>query len=540
MRYRLAGGLLGLALSAAVAAATPIDSRVDRVTVYPQSLATVERVASVDLPAQRGTLTIDGLPTALNPSSVRVAVTSGELTLGGVETATVAMGEPSRERERALRDQLAQLREERQRWADEQATARTELDYIKGLSQLPSGEGAVKVLSEGDATQRWRQLQELIATSSQKAHRQLRKAEREVSRLDQEIETVERRLDQLGDSEREAVRVTMPYEAPAAGKVGLRLLYRVQGPSWRPQYEARLATQSGTLHLMRYAEVSQATGEEWNDVRLRLATTRPVTGERPEPGTWWLDLRERPDGRTGAGAELKRQRLPEQSALTSAADTAGAARPEVETVDAEFAATYEIPARVTIPAGNQPQSLRINEHTIDAKVGAQVYPQTDSRAWLVAQATWTGEGPLPAGRVARFRDGAYVGEGQLATWSPGEERTLTFGTDPSVTVRFEAARDEAGESGWITTQSTRRRLYQLTVRNRHNVELPVAIFFRVPVGRDEGIEISEQFSYQPSTRNWQDKQGVHVWRLPLDSGAEHQLSLGFEVSHPKDKDLSGL
>jgi uncharacterized protein (TIGR02231 family) len=532
--------LLGIALSAAVGAATPIDSRVDRVTVYPESLATVERVATVELPARTGTLTLAGLPTALNPSSVRVDVTNGDLTLGRIETATVAMGEPSRERERALRDKRDQLQDERARWADKQSTARTELDYIKGLSRLPSGEGAVKVLSQGDdATQRWRQLQELIATSSQQAHRRLREAEREVSRLDQAIETVERRLDQLGDSEREAVRVSIPYQAATKGEATLRLSYRVDGPSWRPHYETRLDTQANTLRLIRYAEVSQATGEDWADVSLRLATTRPVTGERPEPGTWWVDLYKKSDGRAGSGAQGKRQHVTEQLARL-AADSAGAPRPEVETVNAEFAATYEIPGRVSIPADNQPQSLRIKAHGIDAAIEAQVFPQQEPRAWLVARATWTGQGPLPAGRVARFRDGAYVGEGQLGTWAPGEERSLTFGTDPRVTVRFEAARDEAGESGWITTQSTRRRLYQLTVDNQHTVQLPVTVFFRVPVGRDDGIEVSEQFSRQPDTRDWEDKQGVHVWRLPLKAGGKGRLSLGFEVSYPQDKDLSGL
>ena len=526
--------LLAAALLASPPLAVAVESRIDAVTIYPGQLARVERVARVDLEAGGGTVVFGGLPAALESGSVRVAVESGGATIGAVEVATEPVGEAPRERERALREQIEALQAQRQDALDRVTAARTQITFIDGLARLPEGEGAAGALTAGEGAERWSALWQSIGEGSRAAHERVRAGEREAERSRREIEVLQRRLEQLGRTREQAVGVTVPYRADAAGPAVLRLSYRVRGPRWQPLYQTRLDTGAERLELVRSARVTQATGEDWNDVKLALSTAQPVRGERPEPATWWIDLA--PEVRPAAKAE----RSGAAADLASGLAQEEPAAPRARTVSAEFAATYEIPGRVSVPAGNQPREVRIGTAELGAGIGVQLFPQQDPRAWLTATSTWDGPGPLPGGRVARFRDGAYVGSGVLRTWSPGEERDLSFGLDPRVEVGFEPLRDEAGESGWITTRSTLVRRYALEVTNRHGRPLPVTALFRVPVPRNEEISVQGTYSTPPSRRDIDDRRGVHAWDFELDAGKSRRLDLAYEVSYPEDRELSGM
>lgn len=514
----------------ASAAGAAVESRIHSVTVYPGQLARVERVAQVSADVGAGTLAFEGLPAAIEADSVRVAVEAGAATIGAVEVARQPVGTPPRERERELRQRIEALEAERRAALDRVAAARTQITFIEGLAKLPEGEGAAEALTAGDGAQRWTQLWERIGAGAHQARQRVRAGEREAARIKAEIDTLERRLERLGGSRPEAVRVAVPYRADAPGAVRLRLAYRVRGPTWEPLYETHLDTSAGRLRLIRRARVRQATGEDWDGVRLALATARPVRGDRPRPATWWVDL--------APEAERAEQAAARDRAL--ARGEGKVAEAPARTVSAEFAATYEIPGQVSVPAGNQARELRLATSELDARIGAHAFPQRDRRVWLTADATWSGDGPLPPGRVARFRDGAYVGSARLAGWSPGEARTLSFGVDPRIEVRFEPIRDEAGASGWITTKSTLARRYRLEVVNRHGRALPVHALFRVPVARAKSITVEADFSRPPSRRDVDDRQGVHAWDVELAPGGSTALELGYEVAYPEGRELRGM
>lgn len=517
----------------ATAFGSVVDSRIDAVTIYPGQLARVERTARVELAAGGGTLVFERLPASIEGGSVRVAVESGDLRIGAVEVEREPVGESPREREQALRDRIDALEAERQAALDRVAAAKTQITFIEGLARLPQGEGAAEALTAGEGAANWSALWESIGSGSRAAHERVRAGEREAGRLQDEIEVLQRRLQQLGRDREERIRVSIAYGTAAAGEATVRLAYRVSGPRWMPRYQTRLDTTGERLEIVRSARVTQATGEDWTDIHLSLSTAQPVRGDRPEPRPWWIDLA--PEARPAAKAESR-----------ASADLAAGYAPEQETaqgartVNAEFAATYEIAGRVSVPAGNQPRELQIASDALAAEIGAQVFPQQDRRVWLTASTTWDGAGPLPAGEVTRFRDGAYVGKGVLRTWSPGEERDLSFGVDPRVDVAFEPIEDEAGESGWITTRSTLVRRYQLEVTNRHGRALPLTALFRVPVARNEKITVEELLPSPPARRDVDDRKGVHAWDFTLGAGKSNRLELGYRVSYPEGRELSGM
>ena len=87
-------------------------------------------------------------------------------------------------------------------------------------------------------------------------------------------------------------------------------------------------------------------------------------------------------------------------------------------------------------------------------------PALDETAFLEASFKQTEEAPLLPGRVALYRDGIFVGRGQMALTPKDETVRLGFGADDKVKDRAHHVRKIEGSAGIITTVEDRRARVQ--------------------------------------------------------------------------------
>ena len=104
---------------------------------------------------------------------------------------------------------------------------------------------------------------------SRRADTAIRDAERKQRELDREIARLEADRAQKPPSKLE---VRIELAAAAATKATLRVTYAVRNARWAPLYDARLDTgakdRKPALELVRRAEITQNTGEDWSNVAL--------------------------------------------------------------------------------------------------------------------------------------------------------------------------------------------------------------------------------------------------------------------------------
>ncbi|MFX7961180.1 DUF4139 domain-containing protein, partial [Acinetobacter baumannii] len=78
------------------------------------------------------------------------------------------------------------------------------------------------------------------------------------------------------------LEVRIDVASAAATKANLRVTYAVRNARWLPLYDARLDTgakdRKPQLELVRRAEVTQSTGEDWSNVALGVSTVRIARG----------------------------------------------------------------------------------------------------------------------------------------------------------------------------------------------------------------------------------------------------------------------
>ena len=75
------------------------------------------------------------------------------------------------------------------------------------------------------------------------------------------------------------LEIRIDLAAGAATRATLRVTYAVRNARWAPLYDARLDTgakdRKPALELVRRAEITQSTGEDWSDVALAFPPCEP-------------------------------------------------------------------------------------------------------------------------------------------------------------------------------------------------------------------------------------------------------------------------
>src|SRR5260370_418101 len=127
----------------------------------------------------------------------------------------------------------------------------------------------------------WRAAFAAVADEVASADSAIRDAERKQRDIDREISRLESDR-AIKPTSRLEVRIDLA--AAAATKATLRVNYAVHAARWTPLYDVRLDTRAKdrkpALELVRRAEISQTTGEDWPDVALSVSTVRSAPGGR--------------------------------------------------------------------------------------------------------------------------------------------------------------------------------------------------------------------------------------------------------------------
>jgi len=289
--------LAGLAAVPAQAANLEATSSVDAVIVYPDG-ASVTRVVALDLPAGDHTVVLNDFPLGLDVSSLRVEGEAGaKLTIGAIDARTPRAVTPvdlpeMDKRIEALKDERANLQ-----GSIDAATARRKFaEHFAEASPVGIGaKGEARPISE------WREAFAAVSDEVAAADTAIGDARRKQRDLDREIARLQSDRAIKPPSKLE---VRLDLAATSATSARLRVTYAVRNARWTPLYDARLDTgakdRKPALELVRRAEITQTTGEDWSNVALSVSTVRTARGgNAPE-----LEFPDRAISRPGEAGRL--------------------------------------------------------------------------------------------------------------------------------------------------------------------------------------------------------------------------------------------
>lgn len=524
--------LLALASLPSMALEAPIRS----VTLYPGS-ATVERVAPVAQGATR--IEITGLLANFDSSTLRLQADNG-IQVGQVVTRDIDRIDSPDPRVAGLNTKIEALRDQ---IALVDAEIRSAQMVVTYLESLRGGEGKEQA-APADAKAL---LGTIDAMRKGGSDAMVRAHEGEVKKrsLEQRLGVLARERARIQGSASSSRVLTVSVAARQAGT--LTLSYQVNRAGWKPAYRASLDSNASSVDLERLATISQKTGEDWSDVRLRLSTGQPSLGvAAPDPAPWLLSYRApQPPAPPAPPPPSVDNRTFMRSVAPAPVTVAGSRRaieddyiaPVIEN-QGNFSTEFEVPARVDLAADGREISVGLSSQKLQVRQRVLVAPRSGEFAVLAADAARPAGVWLP-GQVQLRRDGSYVG---ALHWNPvAEERlSLAFGRDPLVRVSVEKRDAQSGAAGFFKRDNQRRIADTYVITSSHRQPIDLLVLEATPVSESREIGVKTSFSPEPSIRDWQGRRGLVGWERSLAPNATARFDVDYVIDYPQEGSVNGL
>src|SRR6266853_255410 len=515
---------MSLGCGAAIAQET---SRITAVTLYPGS-ATVERTARVVPGMTR--LEISGLAANFDPQTVRVEADAG-MRIGEVSTKDQSRTAASNARESGIEEKIQALKDRQAVLEVDARSAQMTAEFISRLG-APSAEKPAPIPSARSLAETI----EAVRRGGSDAFGRIQKVQVQKREIDKEIRALERDLARLksGAKDVRTIAVGVSAERPAE----VRVSYQVNGAGWRPAYRAGLDSVSSKMLLERQGVITQTTGEDWTNVRLKLSTGQPrLSPQGTEPRPWKLSLY---SPSVGAVSELSsvRARAASPALLRQMADEL---KPREETpleVQTAFATEFEVPGAVSLPSDGRKLTVSLAKLSLPAKMRLRVVPRLDAAAVVTAEAERP-EGVWLAGDIQLYRDGNYVG---ATGWNPQSSAALvlSFGRDSMVRVKVDRAKDRNGTRGIIESRREREVSDLFTLMSYHKTPIELLVLESSPVSTHDQIKVEAKFDPKPTSENWEERQGVVAWARAIAPNETLKFSVAYTIGYPKDVAVVGL
>src|SRR5437899_6737703 len=346
-------------------------SRITSVTLYPGS-ATVERTARVVPGMTR--LEISGLPANFDPQTVRVESTPG-VRLGEVSTQDQSRTAASSARESAIEDKIQALKDRKAVLEVDARSAQMTAEFISRLgapgekpAPLPSARSLAETI-------------EAVRRGGADAFGRIQKVQVQKREIDKQIRALERDLARLKSGANDVRTIAVGVSAERPGEV--RVSYQVNGAGWRPAYRAGLDSAGSKVLLERQGAISQTTGEDWTNVRLKLSTGQPrLSPQGTEPRPWKLSLLE-PRSGTVSGYATNLAAAPAELRSAKVDELRQEAPIEVQN---NSATEFEVPGTVSLPSDGRKLTVSLAKLSLPAKMRLRVVPRLDAAAVVTAEA----------------------------------------------------------------------------------------------------------------------------------------------------------
>ncbi|MEA2930493.1 MAG: hypothetical protein QOG38_2921 [Hyphomicrobiales bacterium] len=531
------------------AAELDVRSAIDAVTVYPDG-ATVTRLIAVDLPQGDTTLIARDFPPGLDAASLRVeGEAASSVVIGAIDARSPRPERPAAAPE--LERRLQALKDERAALEDQIGAETARKKFAERFaSETPFGVGEKE---NARPIADWRAAFGAVADEIRAANGAIRTLKLKQREVDEEIARVDRAL-QANPARKMEVRIDLA--ANAGSRATFRVSYTVRGARWAPLYDARLDTgtreRKPALELVRRAEIVQQTGEDWSDVALSVSTVRTAKGgsapelrplivrypDPPRQVTTRPLMQDRFDTATAPPPVLSADERGRTAGSIVESQRVSAPAPEREaTIETGgYQALFRVPGRISVAASEGAKSFRIATGTIAPELLVRTTPALDETAYLEAAFKQTEEAPLLPGRVALYRDGIFVGRGQMALTPKDEIARLGFGADDKVKVARVTVRKIEGSAGIISSARTDEREYRITVRSGHDRPIKVVVEDQMPATETADIQVELlAVTTAPSERDARDRRGVLAWSFDAAPGEAKDIKLGWRLRWPADK-----
>jgi len=545
-----------------------VEAAPNAVTVY-LGRASVTRTAGLELQPGLYDLNFTGLPVALHSDSLQ-ARGEGPAKILGVDY-----------EEQVIRQATSPRIADLERKIEETKRALEAIEEDRGL--LAAQEkflDAVTVRARGEATEKGgtneldldavREQFQFIAEERATLLEQRRTLDGRKRDLTGSLRILEaERADIAGGSRIERAAV-VSIAVIEAGQVNVDLVYLVGEATWQPAYNIRSTVDSPIVAIEYDAQLSQRTGEDWDNVQLTLSTAQPtLAANPPELEPWFVDIaqpvRAYDEAESLAAASRRAPPGPQAGKGMGRGGGYGGGREGEESIFADLglrmaadalvagagpSVTYALPRLVTVQSNARKQQ-RTRIATIDAQaryIHVAVPALTDA-VYIRGELTNSSTYQVLPGAASIFMDQDYVGPTQLDAVAPNGTFELHFGIDRTVSTNRVLIKKETSKTGLFAGGRKTSYDYRIEIDNNAGKAITLELWDRYPISRTDQIQIDLVDVKPPLAADAEYMEehrplGLLKWSLNMPATAKDAAAMvityGVRVNHGKNVQMTPL
>jgi uncharacterized protein (TIGR02231 family) len=202
--------------------------------------------------------------------------------------------------------------------------------------------------------------------------------------------------------------------------------------------------------------------------------------------------------------------------------------------------SYQLAGQLSLPSRSDQQLVTIARLNTGAEFCFVATPLLTDYVYLQAEIANDSDTILLPGPASMYRNGDFVGKGEMPLVTMGEKFTAGFGVDSQIQVTREF-KDKKIETLWGNRVD--KYDYRLTINNYKKTEIPLRLLERLPYTEDESLDISEFESNVALSRNVDyvnnlKPKGILRWDLTLKSDTTGEkatvVTYGYTMKYDND------
>ncbi len=536
--------------------ARTLESKVTKVTVY-SDRARITRTAKVELSSEPMVFAFRQLPGWVDDGSVRASVGAGRIVDVRIDRDFLAKA--TDESLQGIEAEHRALSEERAALTDELVildAQRRQIEAIKAFSNAKITQDTII----GDVrVENYAQVLRFITDSLRATAEAKRAVNSKLAEVAPEYEVSVRWLESVKNLMKlEETTVLLTLQASKVTSAEIELTYMLPGVTWEPMHELRVSTtDTKSVDVISFAQVTQTTGEDWGDAELSFSTQSSTLAVRiPELEALTLGdthtatkiLTHKVSSFTRAQKAFEGQNRLWNEFHQSA--TARRARENFERVyqsNVELlqvvqsktvrlfeslrkrgtTAHYRAQGISSVRGDGHPVRVQIGRSTLAANQKIVAAPEQSLNAAHTLALVNSADQPFLPGGVALYRDGAFLGMTNVDFIAKGEPFSLFL----SVADHLKLSRElDHKQSSLIRRKRNRMKVaFIVVVENLSSDPTSLVLADRVPricreAPRPHGVKIS------PTARP--DSRGILSWSLNLKGRERRQFRISYQVDYP--------
>jgi len=441
---------------------------------------------------------------------------------------------------------LCRLLDEKTVFALENTLLKDLLEYIQSLLNA-------LILSQENSIPKFKEALDFCETFLAKNAGSLVDNARESERLYEEYCLLKDELARIRSLDtREQNNIVVMLESESDIVCELAISYALPGASWSTSYDTKADTGTKKVELSYFGEITQATGENWDNAKIVLSTTISETDANipniypvylsgyvekrsKELGIEMKDIKNIPDAVNPDNIVGEESGGPQDEEKDTSREEG---RIVIEKKGVSY--TFSIQEPLSIPPDGRAHKGLIAKAELPVELFYETVPRIREYVYLRANSRNTLDLPLLPGKVFVYRNGSYMGRSTLKYTAPDESFVLSFGIDDDLRVKRIEHMNVFIPAKGLSNRNTKEWEYQFILYNHKDKDQRVRLREGIYVSSLKEVEL--KIANDTSAEYSLDKDGVVCWDIDLPKNAREHIKrkLHYSLSAPKDFDISGF